>query len=211
MVDTVSVGQLTTTGFAPGTIQNMRGGASGELIVQQLHGRYFNTTANKAMFSAASQAVATTTVGLATTYTGLALSNPITATVGLAINKCTLMQSVIQSTQVEAYALAVGYNATTNVTHTTPVTPVSNYFNSLTTPQAKVDSSATLPTAPVYFAFLQNTSTIAANGPGSVLDLEGSLILPPGAYIVFVTPTQASVAGLWFSFQWEEIPLTMMV
>ena len=189
-----------------GTGNPARGGRQGDIIVSELHGRYYEQTYRGNMFSVASQAVATTTVGLATTYTGLCLANPISSTVNLLLNKCTLMQSVIQATQVEGYAIAFGSNKTTNVTLSTPATTQSNIIGSGYVSKAVAATSATLPTAPLYGGFLQNTAAASTNGPGAIIDFEGSIILPPGAYACFVTPTQASVAGLWFSFQWEENP-----
>lgn len=185
----------------------VRGGKQGDLIISELHGRYYENTYRGNGFSVASQAVATTTVGLATTYTGLALVNPVKSTKNLVLNKCTMMQSVIQSTQVEAFAIAFGFNSTTDVTLTTPATPQSNVIGSGAVAQAKAATSATLPTAPLYGAFLTNTATATQNAPGDFLDFEGSIILPPGAYACWVTPAQASVAGMWFSFSWEEVPL----
>jgi hypothetical protein len=184
-----------------------RADRSGAGLVSQLHARYAQTTLDGAMFSASIQSVATTTVGLATTYTGLVISNPITSTVNMVLTKASIMQSVIQSTQIEAYAIAVGFNASTNVTHTAALTPVSNKIGSGLTAVGKADTSATLPTAPTYHTFVQNTGTATANGTGAVIDLEGSIILTPGAYACWVTPAQASVAGLWFSFNWEEVPV----
>ena len=207
MVDQAVVGQPSNTSLAIGSTQNLRAGRLAELIVQELHGRYYESAYNKAIFTAASQAAATTTVGLATTYTGLCVSNSINSPVNLAINKCSFMQSVIQATQPEAFALAVGFNASTNVTHTTPGTPQSSVIGSGITANAKVDIAATLPTAPTYYAFVQNTPAATTNGAGGIIDLEGSLIIPPGGYILWATPAQASVAGMWFSIQWEEIPL----
>jgi hypothetical protein len=185
-----------------------RGGSDGSQIVSEYRGRYAFTTLDGNMFSVASQAVATTTVGLATTYTGLCLVNPTTSTANLVVNKCTVMQSVIQATQVEAYALATGYNSTTAVTLTTPATPQSTRIGSGLVAQAKAATSATLPTAPLYTHFLTNTASATVNNPGNQFDLEGSIILIPGAYLCFVTPGQASVAGMWFSVQWEEVPIT---
>lgn len=184
-----------------------RGGKQGDLIVSELHGRYYETTYRGKGFSVASQAVATTTVGLATTYTGLCLANPKASAVNLVLNKCTMMQSVIQSTQVEAFAIAFGFNSSTDVTLTTPATPQSNIIGSGAVAVAKAATSATLPTAPLYGAFVTNTATATQNSPGDFLDFEGSIILPPGAYACWVTPAQASVAGMWFSFSWEEVPL----
>lgn len=207
MVDTLQVGPQTTVGFGVGTQQPLRGGKFGDMIVSELHGRYYEQVYNKNVFSVASQAVATTTVGLATTYTGLCLSNPINSPVNLVLLKASLMQSVIQSTQPEAYALAYGYNATTNVTHTTPATPQCAMIGATATANAKADTSATLPTAPLYGDFLTNTASATVNNPGAFIDLEGSVILPPGGYACFVTPAQASVAGLWFAIKWEEVPV----
>lgn len=186
---------------------NLRSGNLGDLIVSELSGPYGEQTYRGNAFSASIQAVATTTVGLATTYTGLCISNPIGSGVIMELSLASIMQSVIQSTQVEAYAIAVGFNATTNVTHTAALTPVSNKVGSGLTAIGKADTSATLPTAPTYHTFVQNTGTAVANGTGSVVDLKGSIMLMPGAYACWVTPAQASVAGLWFSFSWTEKPL----
>lgn len=202
------VGPASTTSLGVGTTPILRAGQLGELIVQELHGRYYETNYRSNMFYAATTAVVTTTVGLATTYTGLCLSNPVNSTVNLVIDQASMMQSVIQSTQVEAYALATGFNGSTNVTHTTPVTPKSCLVGSSAVPNALADVSATLPTAPLYTMFITNTGTATADSTGNqVVDIGGSIILKPGAYICWVTPAQASVAGMWFSFHWEEVPV----
>lgn len=183
----------------------LRAGKQGELQVSELHGRYYEQTYRGNMFSVASQAVATTTVGLATTYTGLCVANPINSNINMVLNKCTWMQSVIQATQVEGFAIAFGFNKTTNVTLTTPATTQSNKVGTGTVSVGVAATSATLPTAPLYGAFVGNTATATSNGPGGFVDFEGSQILIPGAYACWVTPTQASVAGMWFSFNWEEV------
>ncbi len=183
-------------------------GNYGELIVNERLPRYYEMAYRKTSFNAATQAVATTTVGLATTYTGLCLSNNVGNSVNLVLTKASIMQSVIQSTQVEAYAIACGFNATTSVTHTAALVGIKNNFiGSGTVAQATADTSATLPTAPFYHTFVHNTGTATADGTGAVIDLEGSIILPPGGYALWVTPAQASVAGLWFSFDWVEVPV----
>lgn len=194
--------------IADGSDATLRAGRYGDLIVSQLHGRYYETSFRKHGFSVANQAVATTTVGLATTYTGLCLSNPINSTVNLVLNKCTFFQSVIQSTQVEAFGIAFGFNAATNVTHTTPATPQSTLIGSGVSAIAKADTSATLPTAPIYDTFVGATSTATADATAGLIDFEGSSILPPGGYAAWVTPAQASVAGMWFSFKWEEVSIS---
>lgn len=184
-----------------------RAGNLGDLIVSKLQPDYYEGTYRRHGFSASIQSVATSTVGLATTYTGLCLSNPVGSGYNLVLTLGSMMQSVLQATQIEAFAVAVGFNAATNVTHTAGITPVSNLIGSGAVAVAKADSSATLPTAPTYHTFVQNTATATANGPGSVIDFKGSVILTPGAYACWVTPAQASVAGMWFSFSWIETPV----
>ncbi len=184
-----------------------RGGRQGEQLVSYLHGRYYEQTYRGNRFSASIQAVATTTAGLATTYTGLVVSNPISSPVNLVLNKASIMQSVIQSVQVEAYAIACGFNAATNVTHTTPLTVRSKLIGSGLTGYGLADISATLPTAPFYDTFVTNTGTATADSSVGVIDLDGEIVLKPGGYALWVTPAQASVAGLWFSFSWEEVPI----
>lgn len=201
-------GIVGTARYLDGTTpQTQRFGQQGEGMVSELHGRYYEQTVRGNMFSASIQSVATTTVGLATTYTGLVISNPITSTVNAVLNKASMMQSVIQATQVEAYAIAVGYNATTNVTHTAALTTRSNKIGSGLTSQVLADTSATLPTAPFYHTFVTQTASATSQPSTAVIDLEGSIVLIPGAYALWVTPAQASVAGLWFSFSWEEVPI----
>lgn len=186
---------------------NIRLGNLGDMIVSELSGKYGEQTYRGNAFSASIQSVATTTVGLATTYTGLCISNPISSGIIMELTLASVMQSVIQSTQPEAYAIAIGFNAATNVTHTAALATKSNKVGSGLTSLGLADTSATLPTAPTYHTFVHNTGTATANGTGSVIDLGGSIMLMPGAYACWVTPAQASVAGLWFSFSWFEKPL----
>lgn len=177
------------------------------ILVTEMNARYYQTTKDGLGFTAATQALVTTTVGLATTYTGLVVSNPTTSTVDLVLLFASIMQSVLQATQVEAFALATGNNATTNVTHTTPVAPKSSYIGSGLTGTGLADVSATLPAAPFYDTFITNTGTATADSTGiQVVDLGGSIILAPGGYACFVTPAQASVAGMWFGLKWLEVP-----
>lgn len=182
-----------------------RGGKQGDAIVSELHGRYFEQTYRKNMFFAASQAVATTTVGLATTYTGLCLSNPIGSGIVCALNKANIAQSVIE-TAVDSFGLAVGFSGATNVVHTAALTPQSSLIGSGVSPIGKVDTSATLPVAPVYHSFISSTSSATTDVTNGFVDYEGSLVLLPGAFVIWASPA-ASVSGMWFAFQWEEIPL----
>lgn len=196
--------QQNTDSTNPLTI---RMGKQGDQIVSELHGRYYEQTYRGNVFFVANQAVVTTTVGLATTYTGLCLSNPIGSGKHLVLLKATMFQSVIQATQPEAFGIATGFHASTNVTHTTPVAPRSGLVGAGTTPVALADVSATLPAAPFYDTFVTNTASATVLSTTGIIDFEGSRILIPGAFACWVTPAQASVNGMWFSFSWEEVAL----
>lgn len=190
---------------ATSTLVTQRFGRYADAAVTEYNARYYQATKDGLCFTAASQALVTTTVGLATTYTGLVLSNPITSQVDLVIVQASMMQSVLQATQVEAFALATGFNSATNVTHTAAVAPRSSLVGSGLTGSGLADSSATLPTAPFYDTFLTNTGTATADSTGpQTFDIAGLITLKPGAYVLFVTPAQASVAGMWFGFKYFE-------
>lgn len=185
-----------------------RGGKSAEAIIQQLHGRYYETNYRNALFSG-SIVGQVTTVGLATTYTGLVLSNPVASTVNLVINKVGISFIVAFPAGAQV-GIMTGYNQSTNVTHTTPVTPRSQKFGATTTPTGLLDSAATLPTAPtvnqILMAGLTGAITTAVAIPG-LFDLEGSLVLIPGAYAAIYTSTISGAAAGGFSFTWEEVPV----
>lgn len=199
------VGPRTLADGAESPFRSIRDGG---LVTQDAHGRYYETVKRDRCFLAATAAVVTTTVGLATTYTGLVVSNPITSTVDMVLLQASMMQSVIQSANPEAFAIATGFLSTTNVTHTTPVAPRAALIGSSSTPNGLADVAATLPVAPLYSMFVTNTGSATVNSTGNlVVDLGGSIILKPGAFACWVTPAQASVNGMWFSFLWEEVPV----
>ncbi|SRR5258705_4019019 len=184
--------------------QPLRQGRLAALVVSDGHPRYYEQALRQATFFAATQAGQTTTVGLATTYVGLVLSNPIGNTKLLVPTKVTFGWGAVPAA-VDTVGIALGYNATSNVTHTTPVTPRSTYFGSGPTPTALADTSATLPTAPFYYAFLGNTPTATTSPNGAQMDLEGSVIIPPGGYILTATTAASQTTAFFASIQWEEI------
>ena len=105
-----------------------------------------------------------------------------------------------------------GYNSSTNVTHTTAGTPRSNFFGVGATGSGLVDTASTLPTAPVlthiFAAGLTGAiTTFQEIGAQYVFDLEGGVILPPGAYAAIYTSTVSGTSGFFGRFQWEEIPV----
>jgi hypothetical protein len=185
-----------------------RGGKQGETMVSELHGRYYEQAYRGNLVQGA-VAAQVTTVGLAATYTGLILSNPIGSNVNLAVNKCGFAFTVAFGA-VAAIGLMAGYNGSTNVTHTTPVTPRNLFFNNSSIGKGLLDSSAVMPTAPTLYTVFGSATTATAAVPplpSGYYDLEGSLVVPAGGYVAFYTSSASGAAGGYFSFQWEEVPI----
>lgn len=191
---------------ASGTFKPLTSGLSGAQRIIDAHGRYYDQATYGRVFFAATQGGQTTSAGLATTYVGCCVSNPVGSKVNLVINKIGWAWTVIAAA-VNSVGIAVGYSANTSVTHTTALAVNTTFFtNSGTGAWAKADSSATLPVAPIYYMFVDDTPTATTNPKGGLVDLEGSLILPPGAYVCTVTAAASSAAAFWASIQWEEVP-----
>lgn len=194
---------------AGGNNVTARFGAQGDASVSELHGRYYEQALRGNLFSG-SIVGQVTTVGLAATYTGLCLSNPIGSAVNLSVLKCGFSFLVVWPA-VSHVGLMTGYNSSSNVTHTTPVTPRSRMFvGAAGSGKGLLDSSATLPTAPTVDQIFGSGLTGAATTVPFIaqyIDVEGSLVLPPGAYVAFYTSTVSGAAAGGFSFLWEEVPV----
>lgn len=181
---------------------------TGAQRVSDAHARYFDTVARRGVYSGAIVGQVTT-VGLATTYTGLCLSNPVGSQVNLVINKVGYA-FIVAFPAGAVVGLMTGFNGATNVTHTAAVTPRNQFFTSAGGGVGLLDSSATLPTAPTLNTILASGLTGAITTtpfiPGGLVDLEGAIILPAGGYCAIYTSTISGAAGGAFSFAWEEVP-----
>jgi len=206
----LSQGQAGLQTVADGNQGALRIGKSGEQIVGELHGRYYETTYRRAMFGAANQTGIATTIGLATTYTGLILSNPLGSAVNLVVCKVSASFPVAVAAAVTV-GVMVGFNAGTNVTHTAASTTLRSNFLGGAQPVGLVDTSATMPTAPTLQKVIGTIGTAAITSFGTVPslseDFEGSIILPPGAYAAIFTSAVSGAVGFLGSISWEEVPV----
>jgi len=211
MLSQAQVGPLATTSSLPvGTQANLRTGNMGDLIDTKLQPDYYESCYRRANFGAANQTGRVTTVGPALTYNGICLSNPIGSTVNLVPTFVGYSFPVAPAAAV-VVGIMIGYNSSTNVTHSTPITPRSNFFGVGASPVGLVDEVATLPTAPIVAKILGTVYTAAITtsptaGP-ALTDLKGSIILPPGAYMAIFTSTVANTAGFLGSIDWVEVPV----
>jgi hypothetical protein len=200
-----NIGQPVAT--PSGVAGSLRSGNLNELIVQELHGRYAETTLRRAMFAGANTIAVATTAGFATTYTGLCLSNPAGSPVNLVLNKVTWAAIVAQASAL-SLGIMTGYTSAGVVTHTTPAVPASNFVGA-PAGVGLLDAACTLPIAPTRVILLDSLLTGAitvANHGGNIYDLEGSVIIPPGGFAAFYTSAASAAASLVFGMQWEEVP-----
>ena len=205
----------TTTSIAPGLQSPQRAGQLGDTIVSELHGRYYEGAYRRARFGGAMQAViATATIaGLSTSITGVpVLYNPIGNTNNVVLEKVGVSLLLAPAAPL-AFGIAVGYNGATALSGTlTSVTPRSKFVGLGAAPTAGMYASAaiTLPTAPTLdtiFGTLDTGAITTTTTNGSLYDLEGSIILPPGGYVVFYTSAVLVASALLVSYQWEEVPI----
>lgn len=179
----------------------IRGGQQGDLIVSELHGRYYEQALRGNMYRICSQAAVTTTAGLATTWTGLAISNPAGSGVNAVVNLFTVSQFAVGAAGVIGIMTGAGAAAGTLVP--------KNALVSGTTGKVTASAGATIAT-PVLDITIGQVGSVATTGygltPGLVVDLGGSLIIPPGFFAASFTSIVTTTA-LQFGYQWEEVPV----
>jgi len=153
------------------------------------------------LFSVANQAAVATTAGLATTWTGLGISNPAgSKTVAI------IHEFAWGITASPAAAAAIGLMTS----------DTTGFADSLTSKAAKsgsatsslyADAGATIATPileRVYGSIGTEATTAGWQLPTTVINIGGSIVLPPGRSVM--TYTSAAVAAvLIFHFVWEEI------
>ena len=184
-----------------------RGDRLGGIVVTELRARYAENTRRGLRYHGANQAAVTTTVGLATTYTGLVLANPIGSPVWLELDKVGIATLIVWPAAA-AIGIMVGYNGSTALT-TTTVDGVYNANPALGAGYGQIFKAATLPTAPtlrkVLGAGLTGAITVTPE-TNFAFDLEGSIVLPPGGYAAIYTSTVGPTNGLFASMEWTEVP-----
>lgn len=178
----------------------------GSQYVGQRHGKYYGAANSGDGGWGANQAGATTSAGLATTYTGLVLSNPAGSGKNLVVQKVSAIFDVAPAA-LTGVGLIVGYAAGGVTVHTTPLTVENQEIGaSASALVGLVDAAATLVGTPAWRQWL--TETPSATGVVSYsTDIDGEIILPPGAYLAIGTTIAGPTSGFWGSISWEELAL----
>lgn len=206
MSDIMTRSDSTMTG-ARGTDFPLTSGLSAALRTQQAHAKYMDAVLQGRVYTAHNVAAQAVSVALATTYTGLVISNPIGSGYRVVILGANYALSVAPA-GIASLHLLTGFSATADVTHTTPLAApgIQNALVGVTSDAvAKADSAATIST-PTYRLAMGSGFTagaLYATTPAWI-DLGGSLILQPGAFVAWGALTAVTGFG---SFMWEEVPI----
>lgn len=187
-------------------------GAQGDRMVSHLHGKLYEQADRGMFFHGGNQAAVTTTVALATTYTGLCLSNPAGNLKKFALRQVGIALSIVP-VGATAFALGGGYAAAGVVTHTTPLVAYPMNLGGSIASTAKIDGAATLPAGAgagllrviMPLGHGMDAGAAVMFGGVHITDIEGGIVLIPGAFVFIYTLTVQT--GAFFAFSWEEMPL----
>lgn len=180
----------------------------GGLLISEFMPQYSNLAYYGKIFTAANPTGVTSTAfvsGTTTVFLGFCLSNPVGSLVNLHLLNVGYA-CAIPPASVAPVVLARGFNAATSVTHTAPIAPLNANF-AFGAGTGLVDSSFTVPTAPVTTQILGQITTVASNGSPNLQDLRGSTLIPPGGYIIIASTVASGASGAFASAQWAELPL----
>jgi hypothetical protein len=200
------VGNPTADRLGSGARTPIRLGEQGEVITGDYHGKYYEAVKAGRMFYACNPALQVFSVGLTTTYTGLCVSNPAGSGVDLVMKQASYAHSAVPAS-VSCIFLIGGHTAAGVVTHTSALAAGARSckLDGLGG-KALVDEECTI-VSPLYIMPIMSSVTTASLPTGtspSLLDLDGSLVVPPGGWVAIVG--DLVVTG-WAGFIWEEVPI----
>jgi hypothetical protein len=174
------------------------------LLVSPMGGELQELSRIGNLFYAANQAAVTTTIALATTYTGLCVSNPINNGKNLCIRAASFKFSVAQAAVSQIWLIG-GYSTGGIVTHTTPLVFGTDFgcmnLGFSAAPSALCDAAATLvnPRILMPLGGSFTAAALAADTP-SIVNTFGAIWIQPGGWVALGTLTVSiGFAGIWWS------------
>jgi hypothetical protein len=203
-------GQVGSQNSLDGATVSARMGRQSDQIVSELHGRYYEQASRGSLFLGSNGATpSVTTVALATTYTGLALINPAASAVNLVLLKVGY-SFLVAFPAAATVGLMGGYSPLGTTTFSAAATDGLSARLNGARATGRVALSATLVGTPqllqVFGSGLTGAITTTPMIPQTI-DMEGSVVIPPGGYVAIYTSTVSGAAALAASFMWEETPV----
>jgi hypothetical protein len=199
---------------APNALLNSRSGQLGDAIVSQLHGTYYETNyrGNAFMLSVPTAAAVTAYTGGAGGTPMLTIFNPLGSGKNAVITKVAV-GNVVAASAAGTAAFGLYFGTTATITQATTTTPwnmatqlqsgsvVTGYRNIVISGSSA--ASNVIPIGSYYWA----TAAGAASVSPSIVEFDGSLIIPPGSFAA-LGGSAALTSATWIgSLQWEEVPV----
>jgi hypothetical protein len=196
----------------------VRAGKQGEVMVSELHGRYYEQAYRQASFRAAQTTALTTTAGLLSSgvaFVGCGLYNPPSSGVNLVIRKHSFAY-LVAFAAASALGLQVGFAGQVAPSAITSMSSIHNglikgsnnvlQYTGAAGPFAGLTIAASGFLDVILGAGLTGAITTTPGIPVSI-DLEGSLVIAPGGFVATYTSTASGAASAVYSFDWEEVPI----
>ena len=224
------VGPTSTQSVQPGSNPTVRMGQLGDVIVSELHGRFYEQNYRGGLFSGGISALTSISAATFTTATTgatatpiLGIHNPVGSTVNCVVLQATLGITITAATSTGAgpFVWMTGQNTALNIAG------VASGFNRKTLQAAGAQAQ--------YFtgaAITNFTGTLAARfgsslgggsstnasfvgtaaGPAAQLaafteNLDGSIIVPPGFVLALMATTTPVAHSAVSNILWEEVPI----
>lgn len=217
-------GQVGPQTVNDGSMPPVRQGKAGELIVQEIHGRFYEQCYRSALFSAGSSttALSANTITLTSTTTPIVgVWNPSTSIVNLVI-----LQASLQVSTKTASTTAPGSMVWASSVGNTAITAGSSPFNrktmALSGSAAKAFNGGTALTgltnslvifegADLVGGLALTTALVPATAelPAycTVQNFDGSLIVPPGGVLALLNTVSTTTVSVASRLLWEEVPV----
>ncbi len=194
-------GKVGAQALASGSSGPVRLDADGALIARLSAGKYRDAALAGRLFSVANQAAVATTAALATTWTGLGISNPTGSGKNIILHEFGWALSVVGPDDG-----VVGLMTSTDTGFAAALTAKAAKSGSGTS-IAFCDDGATISTPileRICGAIGTGATTTQISVPQSIYQVDGSIILPPGRSVMTYTTTATTAAAVFF-FLWEEV------
>jgi len=217
-------GQVGIQSSQDGSLPPVRQGKQGDLIVSELHGRFYEQCSRGTLFSAGSSttALSANTIGLTASATPIVgVYNPSTSGVNLVILQASLQVSVQAASSTApgsfVWAASVGNNAIT-----TGAAPFNRKTLALSGSQAKAFNGAVALTgitnnlvifegADMGSGIAITTAVVAATTVVptmvSVQNFDGQIIVPPGGVLALLNTVSTTNISVASRLMWEEVPV----
>jgi hypothetical protein len=204
-----------------GAAEFLRLGKGGDLIVQELHGRFFEQAFRGALFSAGSGVtpLSANTISLTSSTTPIVgVYNPSTSTVNLVILQIAVsVYANTLTTPVGPGALVLA-SSVGNTAVTTGAAPFNRKTLASSGAQAKAFNGGVALTGltnnlvvfdgleiPTQGPVTYSTTTAMQLGGASVVNVDGSIIVPPGGVLALLNTTSTTTMSAVSRMLWEEV------